>query len=72
MSYLAQWLSEAQADTVMSEQYLCIALRSHHAILRLSSCPIARGLAAAAIARDRDEQERLIGNPQPSNGESPC
>lgn len=60
MSYLTEWLSEAQANNVMTEQRLCIALRSHHAILKLSACPIARGLAAAAIAQDRDEQQRLI------------
>ncbi len=41
-------------------------------IQKLTDCSIARGIAAAALARDRDEQERLMGNAAPSNGESPC
>jgi len=64
MSYLAQWLAESQADAVMTEQRLCIALRALRQVLCLSGEPHIKALAAAAIAQDRDEQERLIANPE--------
>lgn len=62
MSYLAQWLSEAKADQVMTEQRLCIALRALRQVLCLSGEDHIRAIAAAAIAQDRDEQERLIAS----------
>ena len=66
MSYLAQWLSEAKADQVMTEQRLCIALRALRQVLCLSGEPHIKALAAAAIAQDREEQDRLMANPEAS------
>jgi hypothetical protein len=66
MSYLAQWLSEAKADQVMTEQRLCIALRALRQVLCLSGEPHIKALAAAAIAQDREEQGRLMANPEAS------
>ena len=69
MSYFEQWLAEAKADQLMTEQRLCIALRALRQVLCLSGEPHIKALAAAAIAQDRNEQERLMGNAAPSNGE---
>ena len=65
MSYLAQWLAESQADAVMTEQRLCIALRALRQVLCLSGEPHIKALAAAAIAQDRDEQDRLMAGKEP-------
>lgn len=63
--YLAQWLAESQADAVMTEQRLCIALRALRTIMDMTSQPDVRALAAAAIAQTRDEQDRLMAGKEP-------
>jgi hypothetical protein len=62
MSYLAEWLAQANADAIMTEQRLCIALRALRQVLCLSGEDHIRAIAAAAIAQDRDEQDRLIAS----------
>lgn len=58
--YLAQWLAESQADAVMTEQRLCIALRALRQVLCLSGEDHVRAIAAAGIAQTRDEQDALM------------
>lgn len=67
--YLAQWLAESQANAVMTEQRLCIAIRALRQVLCLSGEDHIRAIAAAGIAQTRDEQDRLIGNPAAANVE---
>jgi hypothetical protein len=63
--YLSQWLAEAKADAIMTEQRLCIALRALRQVMCLSSEDHIKALAAAAIAQDRDEQDRLMAGKEP-------
>ena len=65
VSYLTEWLAESKADAIMTEQRLCIALRALRQVLCLSGEPHIKALAAAAIAQDRDEQDRLMAGKEP-------
>jgi hypothetical protein len=58
--YLSQWLAEAKADAVMTEQRLCIALRALRQVMCLSGEDHVRAIAAAGIAQTRDEQDALM------------
>jgi hypothetical protein len=63
--YFEQWLAEANADALMTEQRLCIALRALRQVMCLSGEDHIRAIAAAAIAQDRDEQDRLLAGKEP-------
>lgn len=62
MSSLEHWL--AATPVPEREQRAWILERMAHSILRLSSDPLARALAAAALANDRDEQRQLARRPE--------
>lgn len=57
MTTLAEWL--AATPVPMREQKAWIYERALQSILQLSGCSLARALAAAALADDRDHQLRL-------------
>lgn len=61
MSTLADWLSATPVP--MREQKAWIYEQALQSILKLSGCSLAKALAAAALADDRDHQLRLERSP---------
>lgn len=62
MSQFADWLRRRPAREIDQDCYRYE--RALREVLRLTDCAIARGLAASALSRDRDEQRRLEHRPE--------